>query len=48
MFCHATDIKYANSKNEEELSILIFDRSKKPIQLTDIGQRLSIKPKHCQ
>ncbi|HEX8270682.1 MAG TPA: LysR substrate-binding domain-containing protein [Flavobacterium sp.] len=27
-------------KIEEELDILIFDRSKKPIQLTDIGQKI--------
>ncbi len=27
-------------KVEEELAILIFDRSKKPIQLTDIGQKI--------
>jgi LysR family hydrogen peroxide-inducible transcriptional activator len=27
-------------KIEEELSILIFDRSKKPIQLTDIGEKI--------
>jgi LysR family hydrogen peroxide-inducible transcriptional activator len=27
-------------KVEEELGILIFDRSKKPIQLTDIGQKI--------
>jgi LysR family hydrogen peroxide-inducible transcriptional activator len=27
-------------KIEEELNILIFDRSKKPIQLTDIGQKI--------
>ncbi|MES2545758.1 MAG: LysR substrate-binding domain-containing protein [Bacteroidota bacterium] len=27
-------------KVEEELSILIFDRSKKPIQLTDIGEKI--------
>jgi LysR family hydrogen peroxide-inducible transcriptional activator len=27
-------------KIEEELSILVFDRSKKPIQLTDIGQKI--------
>ncbi len=27
-------------KIEEELSILIFDRTKKPIQLTDIGQKI--------
>ncbi len=27
-------------KVEEELSILIFDRSKKPIQLTEIGQKI--------
>ena len=27
-------------KIEEELSILIFDRSKKPIQLTDIGRKI--------
>lgn len=27
-------------KIEEELSILIFDRSKKPIQVTDIGQKI--------
>lgn len=27
-------------KIEDELSILIFDRSKKPIQLTDIGQKI--------
>jgi LysR family hydrogen peroxide-inducible transcriptional activator len=27
-------------KIEEELSILIFDRSKKPIQLTEIGQKI--------
>ena len=27
-------------KIEEELKILIFDRSKKPIQLTDIGQKI--------
>lgn len=27
-------------KVEEELSILIFDRTKKPIQLTDIGQKI--------
>ena len=27
-------------KIEEELNVLIFDRSKKPIQLTDIGQKI--------
>ena len=27
-------------KIEEELNILIFDRSKKPIQLTEIGQKI--------
>ena len=27
-------------KIEEELGVLIFDRSKKPIQLTDIGQKI--------
>ncbi len=27
-------------KIEEELKILIFDRSKKPIQLTDIGRKI--------
>jgi LysR family hydrogen peroxide-inducible transcriptional activator len=40
VFCNATHFKYANPKIEEELSILIFDRSKKPIQLTDIGQKI--------
>jgi LysR family hydrogen peroxide-inducible transcriptional activator len=28
-------------KVEEELGVLIFDRSKKPIQLTDIGQKIA-------
>ena len=27
-------------KIEDELSILIFDRSKKPIQITEIGQKI--------
>jgi len=33
-------------KIEEELNILIFDRSKKPIQLTDIGQKIVIQAKN--
>jgi LysR family hydrogen peroxide-inducible transcriptional activator len=33
-------------KIEEELSILIFDRSKKPIQLTDIGQKIVTQAKN--
>jgi LysR family transcriptional regulator, hydrogen peroxide-inducible genes activator len=33
-------------KIEEELSILIFDRSKKPIQLTDIGQKIVSQAKN--
>ncbi|WP_394759101.1 LysR substrate-binding domain-containing protein [Flavobacterium sp.] len=33
-------------KVEEELSILIFDRSKKPIQLTDIGQKIVAQAKN--
>jgi LysR family hydrogen peroxide-inducible transcriptional activator len=33
-------------KIEEELSILIFDRSK-PIQLTDIGQKIVNQAKTC-
>lgn len=32
-------------KVEEELGILIFDRSKKPIQLTDIGQKIVAQAK---
>jgi LysR family hydrogen peroxide-inducible transcriptional activator len=37
--CFATTLSMQIQKNEEELSILIFDRSKKPI-LTDIGQKI--------
>jgi LysR family transcriptional regulator, hydrogen peroxide-inducible genes activator len=33
-------------KVEDELSILIFDRSKKPIQLTDIGQKIVTQAKN--
>jgi len=33
-------------KIEEELGILIFDRSKKPIQLTDIGQKIVAQAKN--
>lgn len=33
-------------KIEEELNILIFDRSKKPIQLTDIGQKIVSQAKN--
>lgn len=33
-------------KIEEELNVLIFDRSKKPIQLTDIGQKIVIQAKN--
>ena len=33
-------------KIEEELSIQIFDRTKKPIQLTDIGQKIVIQAKN--
>ena len=33
-------------KIEDELSILIFDRSKKPIQLTDIGQKIVTQAKN--
>ncbi len=33
-------------KVEEELGILIFDRSKKPIQLTDIGQKIVSQAKN--
>ncbi len=33
-------------KIEEELNILIFDRSKKPIQLTDIGQKIVTQAKN--
>ncbi len=33
-------------KIEEELGILIFDRSKKPIQLTDIGQKIVSQAKN--
>lgn len=33
-------------KIEEELSIIIFDRSKKPIQLTDIGQKIVAQAKN--
>ena len=33
-------------KVEEELDILIFDRSKKPIQLTDIGQKIVTQAKN--
>ena len=33
-------------KVEEELSILIFDRSKKPIQLTDVGQKIVAQAKN--
>jgi LysR family transcriptional regulator, hydrogen peroxide-inducible genes activator len=32
-------------KVEEELGVLIFDRSKKPIQLTDIGQKIVTQAK---
>ena len=33
-------------KIEEELKVLIFDRSKKPIQLTDIGQKIVAQAKN--
>lgn len=33
-------------KVEEELGVLIFDRSKKPIQLTDIGQKIVSQAKN--
>ncbi|MEB3379065.1 LysR substrate-binding domain-containing protein [Flavobacterium psychrophilum] len=33
-------------KVEEELSILIFDRTKKPIQLTDVGQKIVAQAKN--
>jgi LysR family transcriptional regulator, hydrogen peroxide-inducible genes activator len=33
-------------KVEDELNILIFDRSKKPIQLTDIGQKIVAQAKN--
>ena len=33
-------------KVEEELSILIFDRSKKPIQLTEVGQKIVAQAKN--
>jgi LysR family hydrogen peroxide-inducible transcriptional activator len=33
-------------KVEEELSILIFDRSKKPIQLTDVGEKIVAQAKN--
>lgn len=33
-------------KVEEELGILIFDRTKKPLQLTDIGQKIVIQAKN--
>src|SRR5574343_1277824 len=33
-------------KVEEELNILIFDRSKKPIQLTEIGQKIVSQAKN--
>ena len=33
-------------KIEEELNVLIFDRSKKPIQLTDIGQKIVTQAKN--
>ena len=33
-------------KLEEELDIQIFDRSKKPIQLTDVGQKIVIQAKN--
>ncbi len=33
-------------KVEEELDILIFDRSKKPIQLTEIGQKIVLQAKN--
>src|SRR6476620_1838244 len=33
-------------KVEEELDIIIFDRSKKPIQLTEIGQKIVAQAKN--
>ena len=33
-------------KIEEELDILLFDRSKKPIQLTDIGHKIVAQAKN--
>jgi LysR family hydrogen peroxide-inducible transcriptional activator len=39
MFCNSTYFEHANSKIEEELSIQIFDRTKR-IQLTDIGHKI--------
>ncbi|OUS02508.1 hydrogen peroxide-inducible genes activator [Flavobacteriales bacterium 33_180_T64] len=33
-------------KLEEELDILIFDRSKKPIELTDVGQKIVLQAKN--
>jgi DNA-binding transcriptional LysR family regulator len=37
MLCNSTHIEHANSKNRRRT--IIFDRTKKPIQLTDIGQK---------
>jgi LysR family hydrogen peroxide-inducible transcriptional activator len=39
MLCNSTHIEHANSKNRRRTKVLIFDRTKKPIQLTDIGQK---------
>ncbi|MBP9793389.1 MAG: LysR family transcriptional regulator, partial [Flavobacterium sp.] len=33
-------------KVEEELDIIIFDRSKKPIQLTEVGQKIVAQAKN--
>jgi len=46
MFCNSTYLEYANSKNEEELNIQIFDRTKKPIQLTDICLKIVTQAKN--
>ncbi|WP_431242463.1 LysR family transcriptional regulator [Flavobacterium sp. P21] len=46
VFRNTTYFKHADSKIEEELNILIFDRSKKPIQLTDIGQKIVSQAKN--
>ena len=40
MLCDPTNTKYANSKLEDQLAIQIFDRSKKPIELTELDEKL--------
>ena len=46
MPCYSTNIEYASAKLEEELNVQIFDRTKKPIELTSVGQKIVSQAKN--